>query len=83
MNEVKASKSNDYWKVSTAKFQGYMKRAMDTNTMDLTQLKEDMIQVKIYIGARKAVQNLRSAVWGFFGSVFMLLIGFALYKIFG
>ena len=83
MNETKVKKNNDYWKVSAAKFQGYMKRAVDTNTTDLTQLKEDMIAVKIYIGARKAVQNLRSAIWGFIGSLFFLTLGFALYKIFG
>jgi len=76
-------KGNDYWKVPVAEFRGYMKRAVDTNTTDLTQLKEDMIAVKIYIGARKAVQNLRSTIWGFIGGIFTLIIGFTLYKIFG
>ena len=80
---TKEIKNNDYWKVSVAEFRGYMKRAMETNTKDLSQLKSDMIQVKVYIGARKAVQNLRSAIWGFIGSLFFLTLGFALYKIFG
>ena len=83
MKETQGNKSNDYWKVSVSEFRGYMKRAMETNTKDLTQLKKDMIQVKVYIGARKAVQNLRSAIWGFIGSLFFLTLGFALYKIFG
>ena len=77
------SKGNDRWKVSVAEFRGYMRRAIDTNTEDLSQLKKDMVKVKIYIGARKAVQNLRSTIWGFIGGMFMLILGFALYKIFG
>ena len=83
MNETKEVKNNYYWKVSVAEIRRYMKRAVDTNTEDLSQLKEDMIAVKIYIGARKAVQNLRSTIWGFIGGMFMLILGFALYKIFG
>lgn len=38
--------------------------------------------IQQYIAGRKAVQNFRSAFWGFVGSVFMLILGFALYKIF-
>lgn len=39
--------------------------------------------IQQYIAGRKAVQNFRSAVWGFIGSAFFLILGFVLYKVFG
>jgi len=87
MNETK---SNNHWKVSVAEFRGYMRGKLEDivtvavdQKKELNIVKKDIVKIKEYIAGRKAVQNLRSAIWGFIGSVFMLLVGFVLYKVFG
>ena len=47
------------------------------------KVEEAINGIQQYIAGRKAIQNIRSAAWGFFGGVFMLALGFALYKMFG
>lgn len=84
------NKNNNHWKVSVAEFRGYMRGKLEDivevakeQRKELNAVKKDIVKIKVYIGGRKAVQNFRSGFWGFIGGVFMLLLGFALYKIFG
>lgn len=84
------NKSNDRWKVSVAEFRGYMRAKLEAivevakeQKEELNIVKKDIVKIKVYIGGRKAVQNLRSTIWGFIGGIFTLIIGFCLYKIFG
>jgi len=82
--------NNNSWKVSVADFRGYMRGKLEDieivikdQKKDMNFVKKDIVKIKEFIAGRKAVQNLRSSVWGFIGGVFMLILGFALYKIFG
>ena len=82
--------NNNHWKVSVAEFRGYMRGKLEDIVVaakeqkkELNIVKNDIVEIKEYIAGKKAVQNLRSAIWGFIGSVFMLGLGFVLYKIFG
>ena len=88
--DKKNCNSNNSWKVSVADFRGYMRGKLEDievvikdQKKDMNFVKKDIVKIKEYIAGRKAVQNFRSAVWGFIGSIFMLGLGFALYKIFG
>ena len=90
MSSEKNSNSNNSWKVSVADFRGYMRGTLEgiqkeikEQKKDMRTVKNDIVKIKVYIGGRKAVQNFRSAVWGFIGSMFMLILGFVLYKVFG
>ena len=88
--DKKNCNSNNHWKVSVAEFRGYMRGTLEgiekvikEQKKDMRIVKNDIVKIKEFIAGRKAVQNFRSAVWGFIGSVFMLGLGFALYKLFG
>ena len=88
--DKKNSNNNNSWKVSVADFRGYMRGKLEDievvikdQKKDMNFVKKDIVKIKEYIAGRKAVQNFRSAVWGFIGSMFMLGLGFVLYKIFG
>jgi len=81
---------NSHWKVSVAEFRGHVRGTLEgiekvikEQKEDIGTVKDDIVKIKEYIAGRKAVQNFRSALWGFIGSAFMLALGFALYKIFG
>jgi len=82
--------NNNHWKVSVAEFRGYMRGTLEgiekvikEQKKDMCTVKKDIVKIKEYIAGRKAVQNFRSAFWGFIGSVVFLILGFALYKLFG
>jgi len=88
--DKKNCNSNNSWKVSVADFRGYMRGKLEDievvikdQKKDMSFVKKDIVKIKEYIAGRKAVQNFRSAIWGFIGSVFMLGLGFILYKLFG
>lgn len=88
--DKKNCNNNNSWKISAAGFRGYMRGILEgiqkeikEQKKDMNMVKNDIVEIKEYIAGKKAVQNLRSAVWGFIGSIFMLTLGFALYKIFG
>lgn len=81
---------NDHWKVSVAEFRGYMRGTLEGINKEIKQQKRDMnfvkkdiVKIKEYIAGRKAVHGVKSAVFGFIGGVFTLIIGFVLYKVFG
>ncbi len=90
MDKNKNGNGNNHWKVSVAEFRGYMRGTLEgiqkeivTQKKDMNFVKKDIVKIKEYIAGRKAVQNIRSAVWGFIGSMFFLVVGFILYKVFG
>jgi len=88
--EENKNKNNMHWKVSVAEFRGYMRGKLEDIALvareqkkEMTTVKNDIVKIKEYIAGRKAVQNFRSAFWGFIGSLFFLILGFVLYKVFG
>lgn len=88
---------NDNNRMKAYEFRGWAKAKIEDLWGEMEQFRKEQYlftkaQEKVetaingiqqYIAGRKAVQNIRSAFWGFIGSVFMLILGFALYKIFG
>jgi len=83
--------------IPAAEFRGWAKAKIEDLWGEMEQFRKEQYlftqaQEKVemaingiqqYIAGRKAVQNFRSGVWGFIGGVFMLILGFALYKLFG
>jgi len=83
--------------IKAAEFRGWAKAKIEDLWLEMEQFRKEQylftraqekVEIAIngiqqYIAGRKAVENLRSAIWGFIGSMFMLGLGFALYKIFG
>ena len=83
--------------IKAAEFRGWAKAKIEDLWGEMEQFRKEqylftLAQEKVetaingiqqYIAGRKAVQNFKSAFWGFVGSVFMLLLGFVLYKLFG
>ena len=99
MNEQASGNNNNEKKtiIKAAEFRGWAKAKIEDLWVEMEQFRKEQylftqaqekVEVAIngiqqYIAGRKAIQNIRSAVWGFFGGVFMLALGFALYKMFG
>ena len=88
--DKKNGNGNNHWKVSVAEFRGYMRGKLEDIVLvavdqkkEMNAVKKDIVKIKEYIAGRKAVQNFRSAFWGFIGSMFFLVLGFVLYKVFG
>jgi len=83
--------------IPAAEFRGWAKAKIEDLWGEMEQFRKEQYlftkaQEKVetaingiqqYIAGRKAVQNFRSAFWGFIGSMFMLILGFVLYKVFG
>ena len=83
--------------INAAWFRGWAKAKIEDLWAEMEQFRKEQYlftkaQEKVgtaingiqqYIAGRKAVQNFKSAFWGFIGSAFMLALGFVLYKIFG
>jgi len=97
MND-EANYSNDKKTIiKAAEFRGWAKAKIEDLWSEMEQFRKEQylftqaqekVEVAIngiqqYIAGRKAVQNLRSGLWGFIGGFIMLLLGFALYKLFG
>jgi len=83
--------------IKAAEFRGWAKAKIEDLWGEMEQFRKEQYlftqaQEKVetaingiqqYIAGRKAVQNFRSGFWGFVGGVFMLILGFVLYKLFG
>lgn len=90
MDKGKNNNGNNHWKVSAAEFRGHMRgtlegieTAIKDQKKDMRTVKNDIVKIKEYIAGRKAVQNIKSAVFGIIGGTFSVLVGFILYKLFG
>lgn len=95
-NETK-NNNNKKTIIKAAEFRGWAKAKIEDLWGEMEQFRKEQylftqaqekVEVAIngiqqYIAGRKAVQNFKSAFWGFIGSVFMLGLGFVLYKLFG
>ncbi len=86
----KNKNGNNHWKVSVAEFRGYMRGTLEgiqkeikDQKKDMSFVKKDIVKIKEYVAGRKAVHGFKSAVWGFIGGAFIVVIGFLLYKFFG
>ena len=96
MND-KNNNNNKKTIIKAAEFRGWAKAKIEDLWGEMEQFRKEQylftqvqekVEVKIneiqqYIAGRKAVQNFRSGLWGFIGGFIMLLLGFALYKLFG
>jgi len=83
--------------IKAAEFRGWAKAKIEDLWNEMEQFRteqylftraQEKVETAIngiqqYIAGRKAVQNFRSGLWGFIGGFIMLLLGFALYKLFG
>lgn len=83
--------------IKAAEFRGWAKAKIEDLWLEMEQFRteqylftqaQEKVEVAIngiqqYIAGRKAVQNLRSSLWGFIGGFIMLILGFCLYKLFG
>ena len=81
---------NNSWKVSVADFRGYMRAKLEDievvikdQKKDLGRVQKDIVKIKEWVAGRKAIQNVRSTVFGFLGGIFTLVVGFILHKLFG
>jgi len=83
--------------IKAAEFRGWAQAKIEDMWKEMEQFRKEQYMftqaqekvevaingIKEYIAGRKAVQNFRSAIWGFIGSVFLAGLGFVLYKLFG
>jgi len=97
MNNNEAKCNDKKTIIKAAEFRGWAKAKIEDLWGEMEQFRieqhlftkaQEKVETAIggiqqYIAGRKAVQNFKSAFWGFIGSVFMLGLGFVLYKLFG
>ena len=97
MNNNEAKCNDKKTIIKAAEFRGWAKAKIEDLWGEMEQFRieqhlftkvQEKVETKIgeiqqYIAGRKAVQNFRSGLWGFIGGFIMLLLGFALYKLFG
>jgi len=91
------NEKNSNNKITAAEFRGWAKAKIEDLWQEMEQFRteqylftkaQEKVETAIngiqqYIAGRKAVQNFRSGLWGFIGGMFMLILGFVLYKLFG